>query len=118
VLVVSPPENKKSTGAANRKLAILVSSDTHADHVLNLTTAAFVKGIRVEIFFTGKGVRLTMDPRISQLIGKARVSICRTSFKKYAPPGRLHGRFWEAADFACRTEAARMLATADRYVVL
>jgi predicted peroxiredoxin len=54
----------------NDSLAILVSTDKHLDHVVNLTAAAFAKGKKVSLFFTGKGVLLTMRPRFEDLVGK------------------------------------------------
>ena len=35
-------------------LAILISSDKHLDHVVNLTTAAFAKGKKVRLFLPEK----------------------------------------------------------------
>ncbi len=103
---------------ATDTLAILVSSDKHLDHVVSLTAAASAKGKRVSIFFTGRGVRLTMRPAFNRLIGKATVSICDASFRANG----LHGREKDvpgltAEDFATQTQSAQMLAGAHRYLV-
>ena len=74
-------------------LAILVSTDRHLDHVVNLTAAACAKGKRVSLFFTGKGVLLTMKPRFKELVGKAALHICDVSFRANG----LHGRENEGA---------------------
>jgi hypothetical protein len=99
-------------------LAILVSTDKHLPHVVNLTTAAFAKGKRVRLFFTGKGVLLTVKPGFKDLVGKAELSICDASFRANG----LHGREHEVPgvtteDFSTQARNAQMLASADRYLV-
>ena len=99
-------------------LGILVSSDKYMDHVVNLTQAAHTKGKRVSLFFTGKGVLLTMDPRFKTLVGKAKLSVCDVSFRANG----LHGRESEVPgvgfkDFATQAKNAEMLAQVDRYLV-
>ena len=87
-------------------------------HVVNLTQAAHAKGKLVSLFFTGKGVLLTMDPRFKELVGKARLSICDASFRENG----LHGRESEVPgvgfkDFATQAKNAEMLDQSDRYLV-
>ena len=106
--------HKEATDA----LAILVSTDRHLDHVVNLTAAASAKGKRVSIFFTGKGVLLTMKPRFKELAGKAALHICDLSFRANG----LHGRENEvpgvtAKNFSTQARNAQMLAAARRHVV-
>ena len=108
----------KATTAATDSLAILVSTDKHLDHVVNMTTAAFAKGKKVSLFFTGKGVRLTMKPQFKELVGKATLSICDVSFRANG----LHGREEEVPgvgfkEFATQAKSAQMLAESDRYLV-
>ena len=109
----------KEAMSATGSLAILVSTDKHLDHVVNLTAAAFAKGKKVNLFFTGKGVRLTLRPRFKELAGKATLSICDVSFRANG----LHGRE-EAVpgvtmkDFATQAINAQMLTGADRHIVL
>jgi hypothetical protein len=99
-------------------LAILVSTDRHLDHVVHLTAAACAKGKRVSLFFTGKGVLLTMHPRFKELVGKAALQICDVSFRANG----LHGRENEvpgvtAKDFSTQAINAQMLAAARRHLV-
>lgn len=99
-------------------LAILVSTDKHLNHVVSLTTAAFAKGKSVSLFFTGKGVRLTLAPQFRELVGKATLAICDVSFRANG----LHGRENEVPgvtlnDFTTQTKNAEMMANADRHLV-
>ena len=99
-------------------LAILVSTDKHLDHVVNLTAAAFAKGKKVSLFFTGKGVQLTMQAQFKELVGKAALSICDASFRANG----LHGREHEVpgvspTDFTTQAKNAELLAGANRYLV-
>ncbi|RLC32307.1 MAG: hypothetical protein DRH37_00900 [Deltaproteobacteria bacterium] len=99
-------------------LGILVNNDKHLDYVIQLATAAQTRGKDVQIFFTGKGVLLTMDPDFKNLVGKAKLSVCDVSFRAYG----LHGREDEVPgvgfkDFATQARNAEMVAELDRYVV-
>jgi hypothetical protein len=103
---------------ANNTLAILVSSDKHVDHVVNLTAAAFAKGKQVSVFFTGKGVLLTLHPAFGRLIGKASVSICDTSFRANGLQGRendVPGVTPES--FVTQAKSAQILNDAYRHLV-
>jgi hypothetical protein len=107
-------EHKEAADA----LAILVSTDRHLDHVVSLTAAASAKGKRVSLFFTGRGVLLTMKPRFKELVGKATLQICDVSFRANG----LHGREKEvpgvtARDFSTQAKNAQMLAEAQRHLV-
>ena len=99
-------------------LGILVSSDKYLDCVINLAKAAHEKGKEVEIFFSGRGVLLTMAPGFKQLVGKAKLSICDVSFRSNG----LHGREEEVPgvefkDFATQARNAEMVSRVGRYVV-
>ncbi|BBO78244.1 hypothetical protein DSCW_56610 [Desulfosarcina widdelii] len=99
-------------------LGILVSTDKHLDHVVNLARAAHEKGKSVNVFFTGSGVRLTMQRQFKELVGKAKLSVCDVSFRANG----LHGREDEVPgvgfkDFATQAKNAEMLAQSDRYLV-
>jgi len=98
-----------------QKLGILVSSDKHLDYVVNLTHAAHAKGKNVEIFFTGKGVRLTHSPEFQKLVGKAKISLCDNSFRALGLEGDVPGL--EFKDFATQAKNAEIIKTSDRYVV-
>ena len=100
-------------------LGILVSSDNHLDHVVELVNAAHVKGKQTQVFFTGRAVHLTLEPRFAELAGKAKIWICDVSFRSNG----LHGREDDVPgvdfkSFATQGRNAEMLAESDRYVVL
>ena len=99
-------------------LGVLVSSDKYLEYVVNLAGAAHEKGKEVEIFFSGRGVLLSMDSKFKQLVGKAKLSICDISFRSNG----LHGREEEVPgvgfkDFATQARNAEMASRVDRYVV-
>jgi hypothetical protein len=100
-------------------LGILVSSDKHLDHVVELVSAAHAKGKQTQVFFTGSAVHLTIEPRFAELAGKAKIWICDVSFRSNG----LHGREDDVPgvdfkSFATQGRNAEMLAESDRYVVL
>lgn len=99
-------------------LGILVTSEKYLDYVVKLTDAAYAKGKEVEIFFSGTGVLLSLDPQFKELVGKAKISICDISFRSNG----LHGREDEVPgvcfkDFATQARNAEMFSQAGRYVV-
>ena len=96
-------------------LGIMVGTDKHLDYVVNLTAAAHEKGKRIEIFFTGAGVRLTQDPNFSKLVGKAKLSVCDVSFRGFGLSGDVPGVGFK--DFATQARNADMINKCDRYVV-
>ena len=115
MVTVRPNKDNKPR---NDSLAVLVTTDRHLDHVVNLTAAAFAKGKRVDIFFTGRGVLLTVAPEFKKLVGKASVSICDASFRANG----LHGREDEIpgvtfTDFTTQAKNAELLAGARRHLV-
>jgi len=97
------------------KLGILVGSDKYLDYVIKLTDAAHQKGKKIEIFFTGKGVKLTQEPSFEQLVGKAKLSVCDVSFRAFNFSGEVPGVGFK--DFATQARNAEMINACDRYVV-
>ena len=97
------------------KLGILVSSDKHLDHVINLTAAAHDKGKEVEIFFTGKGVLLTQSPDFTRLVGKAKMSLCDVSFRALGLEGDVPGFGFK--DFATQAKNAEIIKSSDKFLV-
>jgi len=100
-------------------LGILVTSDRHLDYVIKLTEAAHKKGKAVQIFFTGKAVKLGFDPSFAKLVGLAKLSICDVSFRANG----FHGREDEVPgvgfkDFATQARNAEMAAECDRYITM
>jgi hypothetical protein len=103
----------------SESFGILVSSDRHLDYVVKLTEAAHKKGKKVEIFFTGKAVKLGFEANFAKLVGLARLSICDVSFRANG----FHGREDQVPgvgfkDFATQARNAEMAAECDRYVVM
>ncbi len=99
-------------------LGLLVNTDKHLDYVINIVNAAYAKGKDIEIFFTGKGVLLTLKSNFRKLAGKARLSVCDVSFRANG----LNGREAEVPgvgfkDFATQARNAEMIARVDRYLV-
>lgn len=75
-------------------LGIFVTNPDNMQHVMGVTKAAKAKGIKVKLFFTWSGTKLTKDPSWSELVGTADdVAICADSYKKMGyevedvPPG-------------------------------
>ena len=97
------------------RLGILVGTDRHMEHVINLTRAAHAKGKRIEIFFTGAGVKLTQREDFKQLVGKAKLSVCDVSFRALGLSGDVPGVGFK--DFATQARNAEMMNECDRYVV-
>ena len=97
------------------RLGILVSSDKHLDKVVALTSAAYDKGKKVQIFFTGAGVLLSQKPEFKQLVGKTKLSICDVSFRANGLEGDVPGVGFK--DFATQARNAEMISECDRYVV-
>jgi hypothetical protein len=96
-------------------LGILVSSDRHLDYVNKLTNAAHEKGKDVYIFFTGKGVLLTQTPEFTQLVGKAKMSLCDVSFRALGLKGEVPG--FGPKDFATQENHVAIIEKSDGYVV-
>ena len=96
-------------------LGIMVGTNKHLDHVINLTNAAHKKGIKIEIFFTGAGVKLTQDKRFAELVGKAKLSVCDVSFRGVGLSGDVPGVGFK--DFATQARNAEMINRCDRYIV-
>lgn len=99
-------------------LGILVSSNKHLDHVVELVKAAHAKGKETQVFFTGSAVHLTLEPAFAELEGKAKLWVCDVSFRSNG----LHGREDDVPgvdykSFATQGRNAEMLAEVDRYVV-
>lgn len=106
---------KNKGKAVARTLGILVTSEDHLDYVVALTHAAHENGVKVEIFFTGKAVRLTLSPDFDRLSKKARVSVCESSFRCFCREGG-PSRAW-SNELETQSRNAEMLTTCDRYVV-
>ena len=101
----------------SEKLAILVASDSAMTHVLGISNAAIEAKKRVDVFFTGKGVCLTQDPRFSNLLEIANVSVCETSYFANGYQGKPIAGLTDK-DFVTQGRNAEMVEESDRYIVL
>jgi len=97
------------------RLGILVSSNKHLDYVIALTKAAHQNDKQIQIFFTGQGVLLTQKPEFSELVGKAKLSVCDVSFRANGLEGEVPGVGFK--DFATQARNAEMIKECDRYLV-
>jgi predicted peroxiredoxin len=107
-------------------LGICVASKSHMTHVLGLARAARAAGKEVEIFLTGEGVQLTLDPRFPELLQVAKatssrtrgqVTVCEVSYianglKGKPVPGLVD------KEFVTQGRNAEMVDECERYVVL
>ena len=81
--------------------------------------AAHAKGVETQVFFTGAGVFLTLEPGFAELEGKAKLWVCDVSFRTNG----LHGREDDVPgvgykDFVTQGRNAEMLAEVQRYIVM
>lgn len=104
-----------SKSSESKTMGILVRDDKYLEQVINLTSAADKKGVKVQIFFTGKSVMLTQDENFAKLVGKARLSVCDVSFRALGLSGEVPGVGFK--DFATQARNAEMIEECDRYVV-
>lgn len=108
---------RHTCGRTNRTLAVVVATDQHLDHVVRLTAAAYDKGVKVSLFFTGRGVLLTMQPQFRKLVGKCTLRICDVSFRANGLHGREHRVPGVTAnDFTTQAANAEMLASSERHL--
>lgn len=100
-----------------QSLGILVTSDKHLDHVLNLTRAASAKGKEVRLFFTGKSVLLTQKEAFKELVGKGKLYVCDVSFRANGLEGKeVPGVGFK--EFVTQARNAEMIEECDRYLVM
>ena len=97
------------------RLGILVTSDRHWDHVLGVTEAAAKSGVKVTLFFTGEGVRLTGHRDFGRLPGIAQVDLCEVSYRACGLEGDVPGLSFK--NFATQAKNAEMLEDSDRFLV-
>ncbi len=96
-------------------LGILVTSDQHLNHVIKLTETAHSKGKEINIFFTGKAVKLVESGEFKRLIGKASLSICEWSSLSQGLTGRIPGI--DPGILETRAKYAEIIKDCDRFVV-
>ena len=99
------------------KFRIGVITPNRFDQVIGQAAAAKAFGKNVEIFLTGEGVHASQDPRFSQLLEFARVSVCELS---YISRGYKKGQLSCLADkeFVTQIRNSDMVEDYERYIVL
>lgn len=100
-----------------RTLGICVATRNHMQDLLGIAAAAHDAGHAVEIFFTGDGVHLTQDPRFSDLMRLAQVTICEVSYLANSYRNKeFHGL--SDKDFVTQARNAEMVSECDRYLII
>jgi peroxiredoxin family protein len=99
------------------KLGILVSSNRHLRHLIEITKAAERAGKEVIVFFTHNGVLLTQEPDFPELIGLARYAVCNVNYEGRGLKGKPVPGMDETG-FATQARHGEMLEDCDRYIVL
>jgi len=97
-----------------KTLGIYVSSDVYLDNIIRLCRAAKKKGVKVSIFFTHIGTKLSKDPRFKEVTDLATVAICKVGFEanKLEPP--VAGL--DEKGYASQSWHAEMILDCDRYL--
>ncbi len=97
-----------------KKLGIFVSTDRHLDKIIGICKAAKAKGIEVSIFFTHLGTLLTQDPRFSELVGLAQMSLCNVGFESHGLKKPVPGI--DDKDFGTQARHGELIEECDRYL--
>ena len=99
-------------------LGIVVATDKHLDHLINISRAAKDKGKEVLIFFTHKGVLLTQDPRFAELEPLAEMSLCNVSFEYFNLDKNVPIPGIPESAYATQARHGDLIERCDRYLVL
>ncbi len=97
-----------------KTLGIYVTSDHEMEKLLHLCKAARGKGVKVAVFLTHIGTRLSQDPRFGELKELADVALCKVGFEANgftAPPEGLN-----KATLASQSWHAEMIYDCDWYL--
>ena len=97
-----------------KKLGIYVSSNEHLEKIIKLCKAAKKKDVEVTIFLTHNGTRLTQDPRLEELLGLARVALCKVGFEALELERPIAGL--EEKAYASQSFHAEMILDCDQYL--
>ena len=99
-----------------KTLGICVSSDKNLDKIINICRAARQKDVEVMIFFTHLGTRLTQDPRFGEIVGIAKIGLCKVGFEANQLMKAVEGL--DDRCFASQSWHAEMILDCDRYLTL
>lgn len=103
---------------AKASIGILMTSDRHADYLMNLVSAALERNVLIRVFLAGSSVTLCGDPRFETLARSAEVSVCDDSFRLHGfhdPGKKLPGM--DRARITTHKKHAEILGACDRYLV-
>ena len=106
--------------AERQKLAILVPTNNHLDHVIGVARAAKKAGKEIMIFFTHEGVLMTQDPDYQKLldIGPEEMSLCKVGWEEHGLEGKPIPPGMGEKGFATQSRHASLIGKCDRYMVL
>ena len=97
-------------------IGILVRDDKYFDYLKSFCSAAFDKGYKVQVFFSGKGVLLTQYSDFGTLINWVTPYVCEVSYRSHNLGGKeLPGVGFK--QFVTQARNAEMLDECDRYLV-
>jgi hypothetical protein len=97
-------------------IGVLVRSDEYFQHLLNFCRAAYEKGCRVLVFFSGRGVLLTQEREFPALLDTATPYVCEVSYRANGLQGvEVPGVGFK--QFVTQARNAEMIAESDRYLV-
>ena len=100
----------------SKTLGIYVTADHYMDELIELVKAAHAKGIEVVIFFTHIGSKLTVDPRMEQLMDIAKLSVCNVGFEANNLDRETGQKYINEKDFATQARHGEMVDECDRYI--
>lgn len=97
-------------------IGILVRSEEYFSSLLQLCRAAYEKGCRVMVFFSGRGVLLTQESEFPALLDTATPYVCEVSYRANGLQGvEVPGVGFK--QFVTQARNAEMIAESDRYLV-
>ena len=97
-----------------KRLGIYVTSDQEMENLLQLCRAATKKGVKVAVFLTHIGTRLSEHPRFEELEKLADVALCKVGFEANGLTGPPEG--FANASLSSQSWHAEMIYDCDRYL--
>jgi hypothetical protein len=97
-----------------KTLGIYVTTDDQIDRLIKLCRASKRKGVKVKLFLTHIGTRLSQDPRFQELAGLAEIVLCKVGFEANKLEKPVQGL--EEKAFGSQSQHAEMLHDCDRYM--
>ncbi|MBW1997273.1 MAG: hypothetical protein JRJ29_04825 [Deltaproteobacteria bacterium] len=98
----------------DRTLGIYVSSDDQLDRLIDLCQAAKNKGVNVTVFLTHIGTRLTQESRFGELVGLAKIFVCKVGFEANNLKRPVAGL--EDRAYASQSQNAEIIHDCDKYI--